>query len=139
MQESLGGFMDLFKYFGTVMLILLMYLMTKQVIEKNMQSIAMSKILGFRNGEIGGLYLVSTSIAVILSLLISVPLVDVTMRWMFKSYIYSEMSGYIPYIVSNSCFVKMVAIGLACYIIVCFFMMIKINRIEKSEALKNVE
>ena len=139
MMTSLGGFMDLFKYFGAVMLLLLIYLMTKQVIDKNLQSIAMTKILGFRNGEIAGLYLVITSIVVLVALAGSVPLIDLLLRWMFRDYIYKEMTGYIPYIVSPMCYVYEIAMGIGCYVIVCVLMMVKIFRIEKSEALKNVE
>ncbi len=139
MIDSIGNFMGLYKGFGIIMLILLMYLMTKQIIEKNMQSIAMTKILGFRNSEIAELYLVITSFVVIASLLISAPLVDKVLRFMFSSFLYAEVSGYIPYIVSNTCYVKTFVIGIACYIVVCALMMIKIGKIKKSEALKNVE
>ena len=74
MLNSMGEFMSLFKFFGAIMLALLMYIMTKQIIEKNTQSIAMTKILGFRNREIAGLYLVMTGIVVIASLLLTMPL-----------------------------------------------------------------
>lgn len=139
MMNSVGSFMNVYKGFGAIMLVLLMFLMTKQVIEKNMQSIAMTKILGFRNGEIAKLYLIITSFVVIASLLISVPIVDQALRFMFDSVLYTEMSGYIPYIVSNVCYIKCVALGIICYAVVCAVMMIKIGKIKKSEALKNVE
>ncbi len=139
MHNSMGNFMELYKGFGAIMLALLMYLMTKQVIEKNMQSIAMTKILGFRNGEIAKLYLIITSFVVIASLLISIPLVDQTLRFLFDTVLYAEVSGYIPYIVSNTCYIKCFALGMVCYAVVCSVMMIKIGKIKKSEALKNVE
>ena len=139
MENSLGDFMELFKYFGAIMLMLLMYLMTKQVIEKSAQSIAMTKILGFRDGEIARLYLVITGIVVVMSLLITMPVTDAVLRWAFNSCIYSELSGYIPYIVSDSCYILTFIIGIVCFLIVTLFMMRKIGKIEKSEALKNVE
>lgn len=139
MQNSMGEFMNLFKYFGAVMLALLMYLMTKQVIEKNAQSIAMTKILGFRNGEISKLYLMMTGIVVVAAMIITVPLTDIILRLMFEDYLYKELSGYIPYIVSNMCYVYTFIIGIGCFILVSVCMFIKIGRIEKSEALKNVE
>ena len=58
---------------------------------------------------------------------------------MFKSYLYTELSGYIPYIVSNSCYVYTIIICLICFVFVSLFMYLKIGRIPKSEALKNVE
>ncbi|MCQ2080339.1 MAG: ABC transporter permease [Lachnospiraceae bacterium] len=139
MLNSMGEFMSLFKFFGAIMLALLMYLMTKQIIEKNTQSIAMTKILGFRNGEIAGLYLVMTGIVVIASLLLTMPLTDGILRFIFENYLYKEVSGYLPFIVSNNCYIYTFAIGIACFAIVAAFMIFKIGRIEKSEALKNVE
>jgi len=139
MLKSMGGMMSIFLYFGVIIFLLLMYIMTKQILEKNTQSIAMTKILGFRSGEIAGLYLVITSLVVVASLLISVPLIDELLRWAFEKYLYTEMTGYIPYIVSKMCYVKMFVLGVGSYAFVSACMMFKINRIEKSEALKNVE
>lgn len=139
LEQSFGSFMYLFQFFGTAMFLLLMYLMTKQIIEKNMQSIAMTKILGFRNTEISRLYLVSTSIVVIASLLASVPLIDKLLKFCFDDFLYKEITGYIPYIVDSSCYVKEFVIGIICYVMVCLLMMVKISRVEKNEVLKNVE
>jgi len=139
LKQSMGDFMSLFKYFGVAMFVLLMYLMTKQIIEKNQVSISMTKILGFKAGEIGGLYLVITSFVVLASLLISIPICDAALRWVFHSLMYTMMTGYIPYIISNNCYIVMVIIGVVCYIFISAFMMLKINRIPKSDALKNVE
>lgn len=52
MKVSMGDFMDLIKYFGVIMFILLMYLLSKQIIEKNSNSIALTKILGYSDMEI---------------------------------------------------------------------------------------
>jgi putative ABC transport system permease protein len=116
-----------------------MFILSKQIIEKNTQSISMTKILGFTNSEIGGLYIIATSIVVILSLLISIPIIDVTLRWIFSGYLYKEITGYFPYIVSNNCYIAMVVLGIVSYAVIAVFQMIKINRIPKSDALKNVE
>lgn len=139
MMDSVGEFMELFKYFGAIMLALLMYLMTKQVIEKNAQSIAMTKILGFRNKEIAGLYLVMTGFVVIIAILLAIPITDIVLRALFENYLYTQITGYIPYIISNSCYVYTIIICVGCFALVSAFMLLKIGRIEKSEALKNVE
>jgi putative ABC transport system permease protein len=99
----------------------------------------MAKILGFMNGEIGGLYIVATSIVVVISLLVAVPVTDAILRWAFKSYLYTEMTGYFPYTVSNQCFIIMIVLGLLCYGVVSVLQLVKIRNIPKSDALKNVE
>jgi putative ABC transport system permease protein len=135
----MGDFMLLFDFFGVIMFILLMFILSKQIIEKNAQSISMTKILGFTNFEIGGLYILTCSVVVFASLLIAIPVAAGLLRWMFQSYIYTEMTGYIPYIVSSDCFVFMVVLGIFCYLFVAVLQFIKIQRIPKSDALKNVE
>ena len=137
--SSMGAMMSAFSGLGAVLFLLLMYILTKQVIEKNTKSIALTKILGFTGGEIGKLYLLITSLVVIASLFLSIPLIDIALRWMFKSYMYTEMSGYIPYIISNDCYIRMIIMGVVCYALVAVGMMFKINKIPKGEALKNQE
>ena len=139
LKVSMGNYMELLQYFGVIMFILLMYLLSKQIIEKNSNSIALTKILGYTNGEIGGLYIITTFIVVALSLLLTIPLVDQIMKWMFTGYLYTQMTGYIPYIISNSCYVKMLIMGIFSYLVVCLIQIIKIQKIPKSDALKNLE
>ncbi len=137
LESSMLEFMAVFKALGVVIFLLIMYILTKQIIEKNTKSIAMAKILGFTDIEIGRLYLIMTSFAVLASLLLSIPMIDALLRWAFHSYMYTEMTGYIPYIVSNSCFVTMVIMGMVCYAVVAAGLMLKIKKTPKGEALKN--
>lgn len=139
LKVSMGDFMVIFQYFGVIMFLLMMYLLSKQIIEKNAQSISMVKILGYTGGEIGGLYIVATSIVVILSLFLTIPICHAVLRWAFSSYLYTVISGYIPFMISNTVYVRMVLLGIGAYIVVAAFQMRKISRIPKSDALKNVE
>ena len=137
MQVSMSEFVKVFKALGVVIFLLIMYILTKQIIERNSKSISMTKILGFSDTEIGMLYLVITSVMVILSLLISIPLISLALQWAFKSYLYTQMTGYIPYIISNSCYVTMVVLGIVSYAVVSFVMLLKIKKTSLGEALKN--
>ncbi|MDO5150306.1 MAG: ABC transporter permease [Oscillospiraceae bacterium] len=136
---SMGGLMGVFKWFGALFFVIVVYVLCKQVIERNFQSIAMTKILGFRNGEIGGLYIASTTIAVLFGLIISIPFIDIAMRAIFKGYIYTMMTGYIPYVISPVTYIITVSTGLTCYAVVALLQMRKVSKVSKSEALKNVE
>lgn len=137
MQVSMTEFVKVFKALGVVIFLLVMFILTKQIIEKNSKSVSMTKILGFSDIEIGKLYIIITSLVVLASLLISVPLISLALRWAFKSYIYTQMTGYIPYIVSNSCYVTMVVLGIVSYTVVACFMLLKIKKTPLGEALKN--
>ena len=137
--KSFADFMEPVKWFGVLMFVLMVYLLAKQIIERNSVSISMTKILGFTGREIGGLYIVSTSLVVLASLLLAVPLVSWLLRLIFKTYLYQRMSGYLPYCIDSACYVKMVLIGLASYIAVVALQLWKIHRIPKSDALKTLE
>lgn len=139
LMVSMGGMMDLIKWFGALFFIIVVYVLCKQVIERNFQSIAMTKILGFRNGEIAALYIASTTLAVIIGLLISIPFIDAAMKVIFNSYLYTMMTGYLPLSISPLTYVVMFCTGLGCYIIVALLQMRKVAKVSKSEALKNAE
>ena len=137
--ESFADFMGPVKWFGVIMFVLMVYLLAKQIIERNAVSISMTKILGFTGGEIGWLYIAATSIVVIIGLLLAVPAVDWMMRLIFKYYLYKRMSGYLPYAISSDCYVKMVIIGAVSYLAVAALQLFKIHRIPKTNALKTLE
>ena len=137
--KSFAGIMTPVQWFGVAMFVLMVYLLSKQIIEKNANSISMTKILGFTGGEIGGLYIVSTSIVVVLSLIVSVPFVDEIVRLIFKYYLYKRMSGYLPCAVDNACYIKMIVLGIVSYLAVVVMQLIKIRGIKKSDALKTLE
>ena len=139
LMVSMGGMMNLIKWFGALFFIIVVYVLCKQVIERNFQSIAMTKILGFRNGEIAALYIASTTFAVILGLLIAIPFIDVAMKLIVNGYLYTMMTGYFPMSMSPVTYLVMFLTGLGCYIVVALLQMRKVSRVSKSEALKNVE
>lgn len=136
---SMGGMMYIMKIIGALFDIIVIYVLCKQVIERNFQSISMTKILGYKNSEIAGLYIVSTSIAVIFGLVLSVPFIDLSLRAIFKGYLYTLMTGYIPYIISPVTYAVVILTGLACYAVVALLQMRKVAKVSKSEALKNTE
>lgn len=139
LMVSMGGMMDLIKWFGALFFIIVVYVLCKQVIERNFQSIAMTKILGFRNGEIAALYIASTTIAVILGLLVSIPFIDVAMKSIVNGYLYTMMTGYLPLTISPATYAVMFFTGLGCYVVVALLQMRKVAKVSKSEALKNAE
>lgn len=136
---SMGGLMGLFKYFGAMFFIIVVYVLCKQIIERNFHSISLTKILGFKNSEIGSLYILSTTLAVLIGLGLSVPIIDISVKAIFKGYLYTMMAGYLPCIISPVTYAIMIGIGLACYAVVAALQMLKVSRVSKSEALKNVE
>lgn len=138
LNSSLGAIFDMFYWFGLVMFMLIIYLLSKIVIEKNAQSISMTKILGYSNSEISGLYVIATSIVVVLSFLLTMPVVDVLMRSICVI-VFSEFSGWIPYDVPAMVYVKIIASGILAYAVIAFMQFRRVKKIPLDIALKNVE
>ena len=137
--DSFAGIMGPVRWFGVIMFVLMVYLLAKQIIERNQASISMTKILGFTGNEIGGLYIASTSIVVVVSLFLAIPFVDWLLRLIFKNYLYKRMSGYLPYCVSKDCYLQMILLGIGSYVGVVILQLFKIRGIKKSDALKTLE
>lgn len=138
MEISMGGIMDLVAAFGVIMFMLIIYLLSKIIIEKNAQSISMTKILGYLNNEISGLYVMSTSIVVIASILITIPIADSIMRYVFVV-MFSQFPGWLPYYVPASAYIEMILAGIVAYAVIAFIQYRKVKRVPLDIALKNVE
>ena len=72
LNVSMGNMFCLINVFAVILSALLIYLLTKLVIEKNASSISMVKILGYEDREISSLYLMATTWVVVVSLVISI-------------------------------------------------------------------
>ncbi len=136
---SMGTMMYMVDAFSVVMFLVLIYLLSKTIIEKNAQSISMTKILGYTPGEIGRLYILSTTLVVVLCLLATLPLETWIMYWLFRAVMLTSISGWIPFYMDPRIYVQMFALGIAAYALVALLELRKIRRIPMDEALKNVE
>ena len=67
LDHSMGSYMQYFQVLCILLSVVMIYLLTKIIIEKNENAISMTKILGYENGEIARLYLLSTTIVLIIA------------------------------------------------------------------------
>lgn len=138
LDHSMGSYMSYFQVLCILLAAVMIYLLTKLIIEKNETAISMTKILGYENKEIASLYLVSTSIVVVLADLISVVIGTLVMKVAWKMMLFSY-SGWFAFKVKPLGYVKMFAFVLIGYLIVMVFDFKRIKKIPMDQALKNVE
>ena len=136
---SMGSMMGLLNGFAMLMFMVLVYLLSKIIIEKNAQSISMTKILGYSNREISGLYIMSTTIVVILFLLISLPIEYEVMVVLFRMMMLQSISGWITFYIGPEIYVEMFGMGFGTYLAVALLEYRKIRHVPMDAALKNVE
>lgn len=139
LSVSMGSMMGMVNLFAVAIYMILIYLLSKIIIEKNAQSISMTKILGYTNGEISRLYILATSIVIVLCLLISLPIETTIMEVLFREMMLQSISGWIALWIDPMIYVQMFVIGLVTYAVVALLEYRKIRKVPMGEALKNAE
>lgn len=139
LNVSMGSMMYLLDGFSIVLFMILIYLLSKIIIEKNAQSISMTKILGYSDREISSLYLLSTTIMVVVFLLLSFPIETVLMNALFRGIMISSISGWIPLYIDPVLYVKMFLLGFGTYLLVALIEYRRIRKVPMDQALKNIE
>ena len=138
LMHSMGDMMDIFQYVLIVLAAALIYLLAKIIIEKNEKSISMVKILGFKNSEIGSLYILPTAIIVTVVSVISLGIGYWLMCYIFKIFMF-QMDGWFEYYMSTKSLVMSVLYLLVGYAFVSVIDFFRIKKIPMDQALKNVE
>ena len=138
LKVSMGDMFTIVEAFAVVMFILVVYLLTKIILERNSTSISMVKILGYEDREIGQLYLVATSWVVLLAVLISFALVTELIQLIFVAFM-KGYSGWIPFGIATKTYVQCFILAIVSYLVVAAMQMHRIKKVPMDEALKNVE
>ena len=138
LDHSMGSYMQYFQVLCILLSAVMIYLLTKIIIEKNENAISMTKILGYENGEIARLYLLSTTIVLVIADAVSVFLGSLVMSAAWKMIMFSY-SGWYSFEMNLVGYLKMFLFVLIGYLIVLAFDFRRIKKIPMDEALKNAE
>ncbi len=136
--DSMGNMFPLISAFAVLLYMLLVYLLSKIIIEKNALSVSMVKILGFQNSEVSKLYIVPTAAIVLISIVLSIPISYLFIRLIYVQII-SSFSGWLSFYIKPVIYVEMILLGIVSYAAVGALQFIKIRKIPMQEALKNTE
>lgn len=138
LTRSMGNMMNIFVAFGVIMYVLIIYLLSKIIIEKNAQSISMTKILGYRNSEINGIYIATTAIVTAVTLHVTIPLSDYLLGQLFVFFM-RDYPGWLPYRSFVPVYVKTALIGIGSFAVIALALTRKIKKVPLADALKNVD
>ncbi len=139
LDVSMGEMMYMIEGFAILIFMVLIYLLSKVIIEKNVFSVSMVKILGYSDREIRMLYLHATTAVVFFCILASLPLTALCLKFLWEMMISAKMSGWLPFSLPLRVPLEMVIIGVISYMAVALYEMRKLNRIPMTMALKNAE
>ncbi len=138
LDHSMGSYMTYFQYLCVLLSAVLIYLLTKLIIEKNENAISMVKILGYETREIARLYLLSTAIVLVLIDAVSVWLGAAAMKLAWREIMFSY-SGWFAFHMEPAGYVRMFVFVLLGYAVVTVFDFRRIRNIPMDEALKSAE
>lgn len=138
LDHSMGSYMQYFQVLCILLSMAMIYLLTKLIIEKNENAISMTKILGYENREIASLYLLSTTIVMIVIDVLTVAVGVWVMNFAWKE-ILMTYSGWFSFHMEVISYVKMFAFVLIGYVMVMILDFQRIKKIPMDQALKNVE
>lgn len=138
LRQSMGSMMSVFWILGVAVFMLVIYLLAKIIIEKNAQSISITKILGYQKKEINRIYIHTTTIVTIISLIAVLPIIYILLNWVWHIMM-TRFTGWIPCVVQWDVYLKVIIIGIVTYAVVAVLLMRKTNKIPLGDALKNVE
>lgn len=138
MLRSFDELIDMVMVFAIVIYLVLMYVLTKVIIERSSLNISLMKVFGYNNKEVKKLYLNATTIAVITSLILVMPLEIFTFDFIMK-YAMGKIEGYIEFFVPIMTIITVIGIGIITYLIINKLHVNKINKIPMSDALKDRE
>ena len=138
LNSSMAGIFVLFMLFGVMIFAIVMYLLTKQIVDRNVKSISMTKILGYQDREIASVYNRNTLIVVIAVLILSVFIANCAFEALYR-FAMSFYAGWMTFYIDPMLYVQIGAIGIISYAAVHLLQLRHIRKIKMGEALKGME
>lgn len=138
MEDSMGGMGNLLKTVAVLIALILMYLLTKTVIDHSARSISYMKVFGYRDDEINRLYINSITATVIVSVIASIPLIIWVLSMVVKV-AFAEYSGNFVIAIDPIYLAQYIALSLVAYAVVAFLHVRRIKRVPLALALKAQE
>lgn len=124
--------------FSVVIYLVMMYILTKVVIDKNALSISYMKVFGYEPKEIRRLFITPSTVVAMISLLVCLPLEALTFKWILI-FLSSLIDGYLDFYLPIYVYILIIVIGVVTYGLITLLHLRSINKIPMSDALKNRE
>lgn len=138
-RASMSDMIRLLVLVAVLVYLVLMYLLTKTVIDRSAHAISCLKVFGYRDREVDRLYLRSITLTVLASLLTSLPLVAVAVASLLNGAVFVEYAGNIVAYTPPDRLALIVLVGAAAYAAVAFFHVRRVRRVPAALALKAME
>lgn len=138
MTESFSQAIPIMTTVAIIIYLVVMYILTKLVLDRNANYMSFLKVMGYDNQEISKIYLKATTLVVIFSLLISLPICKYGLEILFIQAMV-RFAGYLEIYIPLYLYVMIFAVGVITYFVVNTVLNKQIHRIDLGESLKETK
>lgn len=138
LKEIMGPLIGVFTVVSTIFFFVIMFMLSKLIMEKNSLNIAYLKIFGYKTKEIRNFYMGGSTVVLLISVFLGVPLELKSLEYI-SLLAMAKFNGYFEMTIDNSSIITAVIVPIIVYIVVVILQMKRISRMNFSEALKNRE
>ena len=135
MQESMGSLMSMIVVMVVPIYLVLIYLLTKTVIDRSARSISYMKVFGYHDLEIDGLYVRAITVTVVASLVLCLPVIQAAVNAIVPVLL-ARFSGNFVMVYPAYLMAEIVAIGIGTYAVVAVLHLLRIRRVSLALAMK---
>ena len=135
LESSMGKIMYMMMAMSVPIYLILVYLLTKTVIDRSARSISYMKVFGYQNKEVDGLYIRPITYWVLLSLVASLPIIVVLLSALLRM-VFMSYAGNFPLIIPANRYVAVVVVGMLAYAVVAFLHVRRIKKVPLELAMK---
>ncbi|MGR1082771.1 FtsX-like permease family protein [Olegusella massiliensis] len=138
MRASMGSMMNLIVSAALIIYAIVIYLLSKTVLERSSRAISQLKVFGYRSGELSRVYIHAISLCVILSLILTVPVIKLAFTGICEL-IFMDYDLAPEIVLPPMLYVQYILIGLSCYAVVAIANHVHLSRVPLAVALKSQE
>lgn len=138
MTETFSQAIPIMTTVAIIIYLVVMYILTKLVLDRNANYMSFLKVMGYDNQEISKIYLKATTLVVIFSLLISLPICKYGLEILFIQAMV-KFAGYLEIYIPLYLYIMIFAVGVITYFVVNTVLNKQIHRIDLGESLKETE
>ena len=138
MSDSMGSIANMMIFVAVPIYLVLIYLLTKTVIDRNARAISYMKVFGYHDPEVSKLYVRSITVTVLVSLVLCIPLLIWALT-MLVDFVFMSYAGNLEMYIQPLAVGKELALGVVTYAVVAFLHVRAIRKVPLALAMKAAE
>lgn len=135
LTQTFSQLIPILTFISIVIYLVVLYILTRLVIDRNAISMSFLKVMGYTAKEIRSLYLHATTYIVIISLLAALPLCSIALHYLMK-FAFMKFTGYLTVYIPVYVYALVFATGLIAYLFIKAMLTRRIEQLELGSALK---